>query len=71
LITEDPTPVRVTDALPWRSVAVSMFASWIRSALITEFASPSWTTPVTTKHTQSRQINFGLRNLKTWTFQDL
>lgn len=53
LVAEDATPVRIAYALPGRTVAVSVFTAGIRRALITEFTSPTGTTPVTKKGVNS------------------
>lgn len=42
LVAQDSAPIHVAYALPWSTVAVSVFASRIRHALIAKFALPSF-----------------------------
>lgn len=44
LVAKDTAPIRVADALPTGTVAVSVFATGIRGALVAEFTAPTMST---------------------------
>lgn len=45
LITEDSTPVRLANALPSTTIAITMLASWIHHAVGAEWTFPPRTAP--------------------------